>query len=61
MPAESGSAAKKQKKICDLWPLTLCLFDKFSPQIRLIRTFLDRYNNESCLKYRMEHCVKIAT
>jgi hypothetical protein len=44
----------------ELWPLTLGLFDKFSPHIRLIRTFLDRYNNASCSKYRMEHCVKIA-
>jgi hypothetical protein len=30
----------------ELWPLTLGLFDKFSPQIRLTCTFLDRYNIE---------------
>jgi hypothetical protein len=44
----------------ELWPLTLGLFDKFSPQIRLIRTFLDRYNKlfeisngTLCKKYRV--------
>jgi hypothetical protein len=44
----------------ELWPLILGLLDKFSPQIRLIRTFLDRYNNGSYYKYRLEHCVEIA-
>jgi hypothetical protein len=44
--------------------LDTCFCDNLSPQIRLIclkpRTFQDSYNNKSCSKYRMEHCVKIA-
>jgi hypothetical protein len=45
--------------------LDTCFFGNLSPQIRLIclqpRTFLDMYNNKSCTKYRLEHCVKIAS
>jgi hypothetical protein len=46
----------------ELWPLTLGLFDNFSPQIRIIciNHAHYRYNNESCSKYRMELRVQIA-